>query len=782
MLKVLLLEDSPRDVEIIRELLIDAGFDLDMDCAELEKEFVSLLRSRSYDIILADFKLPGFDGFVALHWSVEICPQTPFICVSGSIGEEIAVELLKQGAVDYVLKERLTKLPLAINRALGEVEEKEARRKAEATLRESEEKFRSLFESSQDAIMIMEPPYWRFTAGNPAAVKMFGAKNEEEFVSRTPGELSPDRQPDGRASVEKSREMIETALRKGFHIFEWTHRRIGGENFSADVLLTRMKQNGKRILQATVRNIADRKWAEEKLRREQIMLARTENIARIGSWEWDMATDAVTWSDELFRIFQRDPSEGAPSFADQQAFYHPDDMAQLLKAVEAAVADGTPYELELRAVRKDGETRVCVARGVAEMAPGGRPVGLFGSLQDITERKQAEEQTEILSKFPSENPFPVLRINHDGILLYANEASDPLLKDWGIAINDSVPAFWGETVTEVLDTRSSKKVEIRIKDEVFSIVAAPVLKAGYVNLYGRNITESKLAEAEIQRDHELLNSIFETSRDGIVLENEHGIITFINRPYKELFGYRQVDELIGKNVSIVRSPGDNERMLEYSRRRLIGEPAPSIYEYTGRCKDGNTIDVEVSVAATEIGGKKHILSVVRDIRERKKAESERQGLEDRMRQAQKMESIGTLAGGIAHDFNNILGIILGHLSIVTRPDYEEGMRTASAETIASAVHRGANLVRQILTFARKSEVELLPVNVNESAREIWKMLKETLPKSIAFVTILAKDLPFVIIDANQLHQVLLNLCVNARDAVVEGKKESDTLSKITLTT
>ncbi|MCX5971210.1 MAG: PAS domain S-box protein, partial [Coprothermobacterota bacterium] len=139
-------------------------------------------------------------------------------------------------------------------------------------------------------------------------------------------------------------------------------------------------------------DITERKQAEESLRSEQMMLARTEGIARVGSWEWDIATDTVTWSDELFRIFQRDPQEGAPSFAEHPAFYHPDDMSRMRQAVEVAVADGTPYELEMRANRKDGETRVCMARGVAEMALNGRASRLFGSLQDITERKIAEEK------------------------------------------------------------------------------------------------------------------------------------------------------------------------------------------------------------------------------------------------------------------------------------------------------------------------------------------------------------------------------------------------------
>jgi PAS domain S-box-containing protein/putative nucleotidyltransferase with HDIG domain len=141
----------------------------------------------------------------------------------------------------------------------------------------------------------------------------------------------------------------------------------------------------------SIRYSIERKRAEKELRSKQLMLARTEGVAHVGSWEWDIATDMVTWSEELFRIFQRDPQEGAPSFAEHPALYHPDDMARLQQAVEVAVTNGTPYELELRAIRKDGETRVCMARGVADMASGGRAVRLFGSLQDITERKRKDE-------------------------------------------------------------------------------------------------------------------------------------------------------------------------------------------------------------------------------------------------------------------------------------------------------------------------------------------------------------------------------------------------------
>jgi PAS domain-containing protein len=133
------------------------------------------------------------------------------------------------------------------------------RKRAEAALKASEEKYRTLFESSRDAIMTLAPPSWCFTAGNPATVEMFATGNETAFIALEPWELSPEFQPDGRLSSEKAAEMIQTAMAKGSHFFEWTHRRLGGESFPATVLLTRMEIGGQALLQATVRDMTESK-------------------------------------------------------------------------------------------------------------------------------------------------------------------------------------------------------------------------------------------------------------------------------------------------------------------------------------------------------------------------------------------------------------------------------------------------------------------------------------------------------------------------------------------
>ncbi len=219
--------------------------------------------------------------------------------------------------------------------------------------------------------------------------------------------------------------------------------------------------NGAPVSRIVLNDITERKQAETVLHRKQALLARTEKIARVGSWEWDVATDTVKWSDELFHLFQLEPAEVAPSFTEHAKMYHPEDLERLRLAVEAAVNNNIPYEIELRALRKDGTTLVCLARGlVVEEIQGGRATRLVGSLQDITERKQAEEELRANQKRLSDIikflPNATLAIDKDGRVIIWNEAIEQMT---GIAAAEmlgkgdyahTIP-FYGEARPQLLD-------------------------------------------------------------------------------------------------------------------------------------------------------------------------------------------------------------------------------------------------------------------------------------------------------------------------------------------
>jgi diguanylate cyclase (GGDEF)-like protein/PAS domain S-box-containing protein len=206
-------------------------------------------------------------------------------------------------------------------------------------------------------------------------------------------------------------------------------------------------EQGRRLgIRASGRDITDLKLTEAALRRSQTMLSRAEVIAHLGSWEWEVATDAVTWSDELFRIFQRNPAEGAPSFADHAQLYVPEDMQKLREAVEAAITQGTPYELELRAIRQDGTLAILLAVGHVDIGAEQQVTRLFGSVQDVTERRAAERALR-----DSEQRFHAIFTNAPLCILIHDADTGEMLD-----ANPTACALYGFDSVEALRAASSQ--------------------------------------------------------------------------------------------------------------------------------------------------------------------------------------------------------------------------------------------------------------------------------------------------------------------------------------
>jgi len=291
----------------------------------------------------------------------------------------------------------------------------------------------------------------------------------------------------------------------------------------------------------------------------------------------------------------------------------------------------------------------------------------------------------------------------------------------------------------------------------------------------RDITERRHSENLLLHSEEKYRTLFEESQDCIILSEPDGSLLDINPAGVKLFGYSDKDELLRKNAAsdLYFNPTDRNKF----RDSIDTDGLIKDLEVTVIRKDGQKRVVleSSSVIRDPMNQIVGYRSFLRDITERKK-------LEEQLRQAQKMESIGTLAGGVAHDFNNILGIILGYASLLATPDLDEAKAKQSIETIKRAGQRGADLVRQLLTFARKGDPSFSSVNLNETVSELMKMLKQTFPRTVAIVGELSDNLPSVVADPSQLHQALLNLCVNSRDSMVGDEPSSPGGGTLTIST
>lgn len=252
-----------------------------------------------------------------------------------------------------------------------------------AELQQSENKFRALYESSRDAIMILTLEEG-FLGGNPATVALFGCRDEAEFTNMSPAKLSPEFQPDGRRSDEKAAEMMQTAMQTGSHFFEWMHKRVDGTEFPAEVLLTCMQIGGKAMLQATVRDISERKKAEAGLRLSEQRFRDVSEAA--GEYLWEIDTDMVY-------TYVSHRSAEVKGFSPAEMLGHTplefmpeEDVEPVKRIVDTAIANKAPFHLQHRDITKSGDVLWEEVNGVPFYDDDGKVIGLRGAGLSITER------------------------------------------------------------------------------------------------------------------------------------------------------------------------------------------------------------------------------------------------------------------------------------------------------------------------------------------------------------------------------------------------------------
>ena len=451
-------------------------------------------------------------------------------------------------------------------------------------------------------------------------------------------------------------------------------------------------------------------------------------------------------------------------------------LEQLIRVVET----GESFEDELRYEEDSGDTR-WVRHQVVRVDDG-----LAITSRDITQRRQVEEslvQSEERFRHLVESASDgIYRIDTHGVFTYANPIASRLLgcspdeggivgriylefvrRDYheqGIALYkrqvvERIPVTYWEFPAITVDGRElwiGQNVHIEQRNGwVVSLFAV-----------ARDITERKAAELALRESEERYRFLTEQSTDMLARQSPDGTFLYASPVSQKLLGYSP-HELVGSSI-FEYCHGDDLEAVRAATARLVGHQTSETLTYRARRRDGRHVWLETTIQAVrdhETGLVGEVLSVTRDITERRR-------LEEELRQAQKMDAVGQLAGGVAHDFNNLLTAIRGFTDLLARSLDAEDVRRKDIAEILKATERAASLTRQLLAFSKRQILRVESLSVNGIVDDMTKIIRRLLGDTVRVETSLDPTVWTIRADPGQLEQVLLNLALNARDAMPKG--------------
>ncbi len=554
------------------------------------------------------------------------------------------------------------------------------------------------------------------------------------------------------------------------------------------IVISRTEDGKPLLAYGTHQDITERKRAEESLRERELFLKKTQEIALLAGWKANPHTDYLEWTDGIYDIIEA-PRDYRPGLAEGLKYYLPKYIPIIAEKVTACLERGEPFLVEAEIATHTGKNLWTEVRGLSSVTGGERSY-VIGTLQDITERKQAEEalhESEGRYRELVKNANSViLRMDGEGRITFFNEFAQRL---FGYTADEVLGRNVVGTIVPPIDS-TGRDLRSIVRDIArrpnsyaqnenenmrrdgsrvwISWTNTPVLntqgEAREILCIGNDITARKQAEEALRESEEISSSIIRSSPMGIHMyqleEGERLVLVGANPAASRLTGIN-TSRLLGKTIEEAFPPLSETEIPD--RYRGVARNGVGWYTEQVNYDDGGITGAFEVHAFRMSPGKVAVL--FSEITERKRAQEERERLQAQLIQAQKMESVGRLAGGVAHDFNNMLGVILGHTEMALEQVGLDDPLHAELIEIQKAAQRSADLTRQLLAFARKQTVVPKVLDLNETVEGMLKLLRRLIGEDIDLTWKPGRDLWAVKMDPAQIDQILANLCVNARDAI-----------------
>lgn len=685
--------------------------------------------------------------------------------------------LEEQVRLDNLVRQRSADLA-SVNEQL--TEEIEERKRTEGELRQSAERLALALDGANVGIWD-----WDLTTG-----KAFWTGRIHRILGYEPNEVESDLKnwkrlihPDDWPKVSEKLNLhldgkeplfeIEQRMLNKSGEWVWVQGRGKVVEFSPDGKPIRMT--------GVIVDISDRRKAEDALREsEELYRELVENIEDIVC-KHDLLGNFLFVSRKSAQLLGYLPSE---MIGTNLARYLAPEVRDQFESYLAAIRrDGRASGLMLVETRS-GERRLWEYCNNIRTKNGGAQI-VIGLARDVTERKRAEKELlqaeQRYRRLFEDAPLMYVITRSEGGVPYISDCNQLFLRKIGFARNDVVGKLLGdfyspESRRALLDgggyakalagrffigerqllTRDGKLIPTLLyttpeEDADGRVVGT---RAMFVDITDRVKVQEALRESEAR-----YRTVVEESFDGVFVQ-QGTVITFANSRLHELLGY-EPGELVGLEHWLIYHPDYQAITRSRAQARLGGELVPSRYEVKLLRKDGTAFPGEINARVILFDGEPGIQVWIRDLTEQKL-------LERRLVEAQKMESIGTLTGGIAHDFNNLLTIINGFAEMILLEASEDDPKYSELQKILETGRKGAEMVQRLLAFSKKAGISPQPLDLSNFVKNSVSLMRRTFPKMIEIETALGTDLGMVNADTGQLEQALMNLCINAKEAMPEG--------------